>query len=91
MSSKWTEHHSAYARLSAEKCSDRTLLGEAAVKIQGDIDVFQMVRHLKIHLMVRFRFGEICSCCSLTVMPVPAWVLLNYVLQTIFSGPVRLG
>ena len=24
-------------------------------------------------------FGEICSFCSLTVLPVPAWVLLNYV------------
>ena len=22
---------------------------------------------------------EICSCCSLTVLPVPAWVLLNYI------------
>ena len=28
-------------------------------------------------------FGEICSCCSLTVLPGPAWVLLNYVLQRI--------
>ena len=83
MSSKWTERHSAYARLSAEKCSDRALLGEAAEKIQGDIDVFQMVRHLKIHLMVRFRFGEICSCCCLLALPGPAWVLLNYVLRTI--------
>ena len=91
MSSKWTERHSAYARLSAEKCSDRALLGEAAEKIQGNIDVFQMVRHLKIHLMVRFRFGEICSCCSLTVMPVPAWVLLNYVLQTILGNCTEIG
>ena len=45
MSSKWTEHHSAYARLSAEKCSDRALLGEAAEKIRGNIDVFHEVRH----------------------------------------------
>ena len=32
-----------------------------------------------IHLMVRSRFGEICSCCSLAVLPGPAWVLLNNV------------
>ena len=39
-------------------------------------------------------FGEIPSCCSLTALLGPVWVLLNYVLQTIFSGPVfciRLG
>ena len=34
-------------------------------------------------------FGEIPSCCSLTALPGPAWVQLNYVLQTIFSGPVH--
>ena len=34
-------------------------------------------------------FGEIPSCCSLTVLLGPAWVLLKYVLQTIFSGPVN--
>ena len=27
--------------------------------------------------------GEVCSCCSLTVLPGLAWVLLNYVLQRI--------
>ena len=26
---------------------------------------------------------EVCSCCSLTVLPGPAWLLLNYVLQRI--------
>ena len=26
---------------------------------------------------------EVCSYCSLTVLPGPAWVLLNYVLQRI--------
>ena len=35
-------------------------------------------------------FGEVPSCCSLTLLLFPAWVLLNYVLQTIFSGPVGL-
>ena len=34
-------------------------------------------------------FGEIPSCCSSTVLLGPAWVLLNYNLQTIFSGPVQ--
>ena len=33
-------------------------------------------------------FGEIFSGCSLTVLLGSAWGLLNYVLQTIFSGPV---
>ena len=36
------------------------------------------------------RFGEVCSCCSLNLLPGPAWVLLQCVLQTIFSGPVRV-
>ena len=34
-------------------------------------------------------FGEVPSCCSLTLLLGPAWVLLKYVLQTIFSGPVE--
>ena len=34
-------------------------------------------------------FGEVPSGCSLTLLLGPAWVLLRYVLQTIFSGPVR--
>ena len=33
-------------------------------------------------------FGEVPSSCSLTFLLGPACVLLNYVLQTIFSGPV---
>ena len=33
-------------------------------------------------------FGEIPSCCSLSALLGPVWVLLSYVLQTIFSGPV---
>ena len=33
-------------------------------------------------------FGEIPSCCSLTFLLGPAWVLLTYVLQTIFSSTV---
>ena len=40
--------------------------------------------------MARTWFGEVCSCCSLTVLLGPAWVLFKYVLQTIFSGPVLL-
>ena len=35
-------------------------------------------------------FGEVCSSCSLTLLLGPAWVLLKYVLQTIFSGPVQI-
>ena len=31
---------------------------------------------------------EVCSCCSLTVLPGPDWVLLNYVLQRIFLSSV---
>ena len=34
-------------------------------------------------------FGEVPSSCSLTLLLGPAWVLLKYVLQTIFSGPVH--
>ena len=35
-------------------------------------------------------FGVVPSCCSLTALLGPVWVLLNYVLQTIFSGPVHM-
>ena len=35
------------------------------------------------------RFGEVCSCCSYTALPGPAWVLLNYVL-CIISRPLYL-
>ena len=38
--------------------------------------------------MARTWFGEIPSSCSLTLLLGPAWVLLKYVLQAIFSGPV---
>ena len=34
-------------------------------------------------------FREVPSCCSLTLLLGPAWVLLRYVLQTIFSDPVH--
>ena len=32
---------------------------------------------------------EVCSCCSLTVLPGPAWVLLNNVLQRILLISVK--
>ena len=41
--------------------------------------------------MARTWFGEIPSSCSLSLLLGSAWVLLKYVLQTIFSGPVDLG
>ena len=34
------------------------------------------------------RFGEVCCSCSLTVLPGPAWVVLNYVLQRNFFTSV---
>ena len=33
---------------------------------------------------------EVCSCCSLTALPGPAWVLLSYVLQRILLISVDL-
>ena len=33
----------------------------------------------EISFIMRSRFGEVCSCSSLTVLLGPAWVLLNYV------------
>ena len=40
--------------------------------------------------MARTWFGEIPSCCSLTLLPGPAWIPFKYVLQTIFSGSVHV-
>ena len=34
-------------------------------------------------------FGEICYCSCLPVLSCPAWVLLGYVMQTIFHYPVH--
>ena len=65
-------------------------LGEAT----GNLCVLHNFTYLSINLhteaekMARTWFGEIPYCCSLTVLLGPAWVLLKYVLQTIFSGPV---
>ena len=39
--------------------------------------------------MARTWFGEIPSCCYLSVLLGPAWVLRKYALRTIFSGPVE--
>ena len=39
--------------------------------------------------MACMRFGEIPSCCSLTLLLSPAWIFPKYVLQTIFSGSVE--
>ena len=38
--------------------------------------------------MVCMWFGELCYCSCLPVLPCHAWVLLGYVLQTIFLYPV---
>ena len=46
-------------------------------------------RYTKIHLMVRPRFGEVSSCCCLTALPGPAWVLLKYVLLRLFLSSVE--
>ena len=35
-------------------------------------------------------FGELCYCSCLPVLPCPDWVLLSYVLQTIFLYPVHI-
>ena len=35
--------------------------------------------------------GEVCYSCSLTVLPGPAWVVLNHVLQRIFFTSVEKG
>ena len=31
-------------------------------------------------------FGEFCSCCSLTALPSPAWVLLNWICKELISS-----
>ena len=38
----------------------------------------------EISFILRSRFGEVCYCCSYTLLLGSAWVLLKYVLQTIF-------
>ena len=35
--------------------------------------------------------GEVCYSCSLTVLPGPAWVVLNHVLQRIFFTSVLMA
>ena len=43
---EWTEHHTAFALLSAEKCTDKTILEGAARKITHNIDAFDKVRQV---------------------------------------------
>ena len=39
-------------------------------------------------------FGEFCSCCSLTALPGPAWVLLNRIgkelISSLYKGPLYI-
>ena len=57
-----------------------------------------IIKHLSLRLFLQICteqrkilctwLREDCSCCSLTVLPCRAWVLLNYVLQRIFLSSV---
>ena len=42
----------------------------------------------EIDFIILSRFGEVCSNRTYTVLPGPAWVLLNYVLHTILCASV---
>ena len=43
----------------------------------------------EISFIMRSRFGEVCSCCSCTVLPGPAWVLRNHFLRRIKETSVQ--
>ena len=49
--------------------------------------IFQLTT--EVEKMACTWFGEVPSCCSLSLLLGPAWVLLKYVLQTIFSTSVQ--
>ena len=48
------------------------------------------VNHIEVEKMACTWFGEVTSCSSLTLLLGPAWVLLNYVLQTILGLLVQV-
>ena len=53
-------------------------------------DILCIAPHCGSDEMARTWFGEICYCCSLTVLLGLAWVLLSYVLQTILGLLVHI-
>ena len=46
-------------------------------EINNRIEVF--MRHTEMRFVLCTWFGEFCACCSLTALPGPAWVLLNWI------------
>ena len=52
-----------------------------SVTLCCNLDTFMTYTEMRFNLCTRLR--EVCSCCFLTVLPGPAWVLPNYVLQRI--------
>ena len=53
-------------------------------------DILCIAPHCGSDEMARTLFGEICYCCSLTVLLGLAWVLLSYTLQTILGLLVHI-
>ena len=51
--------------------------------------LFELYVCTGICLIMRSRFGEISSCCCLSALPGPAWVLLNYAFHTILCTYVH--
>ena len=63
-------------------------MAPAPVPTPEKIGVVSALLHTDPEKMARMWFGEIPSSYSLTLLIGPAPVLLNYVLQTIFLGPL---
>ena len=42
--------------------------------------------HTEMRFILCMWFGEFCSCCSLTSLPGPAWVLLNWICKELISS-----
>ena len=68
--------------------SDMPSTSRGIRKSSSIVHITPNLRSTEAEKMARMWFGEIPSCCCLTSLPKPAWVLLKCVLQTIFAGPV---
>ena len=65
MATEWSEYHGAFALLSAEKCTDKPVLEEAAKKIQHNIiDAFHQVRLIYYNLKGIFLSKKLHETCQ---------------------------
>ena len=71
------------ARHVFQALSEHEPTGEESSLYQSD---YALVLFPEMRFILCTWFGELCSCCSLTALPGPAWVLLNWICKELISS-----